>query len=161
MRLAMTINCHPELRERAEALSENHAFRGAVFRESSKTDSGSGQCWIPARNVGQIPKQVRNDNMDSSCSNRSEPKLHSLNSRSSRFVDAAQRSAQPSPLCFSWSSRPEPKLLSLNFHSGRFVDAAQRPAQGSPPPDKMLTLCFFIFLSFPASRLYLILNATV
>ena len=34
-------NCHPELRERAEALSENHAFRGAVFRESSKTVSES------------------------------------------------------------------------------------------------------------------------
>ena len=34
--------CHAELRERAEALSENHAFRGAVFRESSKTDSESG-----------------------------------------------------------------------------------------------------------------------
>ena len=147
MRLAMTINCHPELRERAEALSENHAFRGAVFRESSKTDSGSGQCWIPARNVGQIPKQVRNDNMDSSCSNRSEPKLHSLNSRSSRFVDAAQRSAQPSPSDFSWSNRSEPNMA---------------PAQPAPPPpDKMLTLCFFIFLSFPASRLYLILNATV
>ena len=33
--------CHAELRERAEALSENHAFRGAVFRESSKTVSAS------------------------------------------------------------------------------------------------------------------------
>ena len=35
--------CHPELRERAEAQSENHAFRGAVLRESSKTVSGSVQ----------------------------------------------------------------------------------------------------------------------
>ena len=36
--------CHPELRERAEAQRENHAFRCAVLRESSKTDSGSDQC---------------------------------------------------------------------------------------------------------------------
>ena len=36
--------CHPELRERAEAQSENHAFRGAVLRESSKTDSASVPC---------------------------------------------------------------------------------------------------------------------
>ena len=34
---------HSELRERAEAQSENHAFRGAVFRESSKTVSESVQ----------------------------------------------------------------------------------------------------------------------
>ena len=42
------INCHAELRERAEAQSENHAFRGAVLRESSKTVSASIQrCVLP------------------------------------------------------------------------------------------------------------------
>ena len=40
--------CHAEQRERAEAQSENHAFRGAVFRELSKTVSGSVQhCVLP------------------------------------------------------------------------------------------------------------------
>ena len=38
------INSHSELRERAEAQSENHAFRGAVSRESSKTVSESVPC---------------------------------------------------------------------------------------------------------------------
>ena len=38
------INSHSELRERAEAQSENHAFRGAVLRESSKTVSASVPC---------------------------------------------------------------------------------------------------------------------
>ena len=39
---------HSELRERAEAQSENHAFRGAVLRESSKTVPASIQrCVLP------------------------------------------------------------------------------------------------------------------
>ena len=40
----VNFNCHAELRERAEAQSENHAFRGAVSRESSKTVSASVPC---------------------------------------------------------------------------------------------------------------------
>ena len=140
----MTKICHPELRERAEALSENHAFRGAVFRESSKTVSGSGQCWIPARNVGQIPKQVRNDNMDCSWSGRSGLKHVSLNSCSGSVGDAAQRSAQPSHSNFSSSSRTGPIV---------------EPAQPAPPPPVIIftLLRFFIFLSFLAYRHCLIM----
>ena len=58
----------------------------------------------------------------------------SLSSRSGSVVDAAQRSAQPSRSNFSWYSR-----------TGPIVESAQ-PAP--PPPVQILTLWFFISLSF-------------
>ena len=57
------INCHSELRERAEAQSENHAFRGAVSRESSKTVSESVSRYERISNIGQTLNQVQGDNM--------------------------------------------------------------------------------------------------
>ena len=57
------INCHSELRERAEAQSENHAFRGAVSRESSKTVSESVSRYEQISNIGQTLNQVQGDNM--------------------------------------------------------------------------------------------------
>ena len=57
------INCHSELRERAEAQSENHVFRGAVLRESSKTVSGSVPRYERISNIGQTLNQVQGDNM--------------------------------------------------------------------------------------------------
>ena len=57
------INSHSELRERAEAQSENHAFRGAVSRESSKTVSESVSRYEQISNIGQTLNQVQGDNM--------------------------------------------------------------------------------------------------
>ena len=57
------INSHSELRERAEAQSENHAFRGAVSRESSKTVSESVSRYERISNIGQTLNQVQGDNM--------------------------------------------------------------------------------------------------
>ena len=57
------INSHSELRERAEAQSENHAFRGAVSRESSKTVSESVPRYERVSNIGQTLNQVQGDNM--------------------------------------------------------------------------------------------------
>ena len=54
---------HSELRERAEAQSENHAFRGAVSRESSKTVSESVSRYERISNIGQTLNQVQGDNM--------------------------------------------------------------------------------------------------
>ena len=55
-------NCHSEQRERAEAQSENHAFRGAVLRESSKTVSESVPRYEQVSNIGQTLKRVQGDN---------------------------------------------------------------------------------------------------
>ncbi len=61
--LTDTIEQHSELRERAEAQSENHAFRGAVSRESSKTVSESVSRYERISNIGQTLNQVQGDNM--------------------------------------------------------------------------------------------------
>ena len=58
-------NCHSEQRERAEAQSENHAFRGAVLRESSKTVSESVPEYEQVSNIGQTLKRVQGDNISS------------------------------------------------------------------------------------------------
>ena len=66
--------CHAELADlRTLERSENRlSSRLSLLEQSSlgeslrawsksKTVSGSGQCWIPARIVGQIPNQVQHD----------------------------------------------------------------------------------------------------
>ena len=58
-------NCDSEQRERAETQSENHAFRGAVFRESSKTVSESVPQYEQVSNIGQTLKRVQGDNISS------------------------------------------------------------------------------------------------
>ena len=71
------INSHSELRERAEAQSENHAFRGAVSRESSKTVSESVPRYELVSNVGQTLNQVQGDkNMQCVC--KSLPSLRAV-----------------------------------------------------------------------------------
>ena len=63
-------NCHSEQRERAEAQSENHAFRGAVSRESSKTVSESVPRYEQVSNIGQTLKRVQGDNISSARNDR-------------------------------------------------------------------------------------------
>ena len=54
--------CHAELRERAEAQSENHAFRSAVTCESNKNDSASYQLGVlQGSQQHQILKRVQDD----------------------------------------------------------------------------------------------------
>ena len=69
--------CHAEQRERAEAQSENHAFRFAVFRELSKTVSASVPRYELVSNVGQTLNQVQGDkNMQCVC--KSLPSLRAV-----------------------------------------------------------------------------------
>jgi len=56
--------CHAELRERAEAQSENHAFRSAVTCESNKNDSASYQLGVlQGSQQHQILKRVQDDSV--------------------------------------------------------------------------------------------------